>query len=78
MIESYMKASKAITLLLCLAVICAGNFEAVSQTSSSNHSNHFGRTWSKQELLNAGFKFSPEKRPHRVTLFLVIKIPLVN
>lgn len=62
MIESYMKASKAITLLLCLAVICAGNFEAVSQTSSSNHSNHFGRTWSKQELLNAGFKFSPGKK----------------
>lgn len=59
--ESYMKASKAITLLLCLAVICAGNFEAVSQTSSSNHSNYSGRTWTKQELLNAGFKFSPEK-----------------
>ncbi len=53
------KESKAISLLLCLVAICANSFSAFAKTAPSNHITALGHTWSKQQLLNAGFKSTP-------------------
>lgn len=51
------KYSKALATLLCLVMLCATSPVAFAQGNASRRTPSSTRFWSKQKLLNAGFKF---------------------
>lgn len=61
-LKSCINFHKTIILILFLVAICGSNFSVYSQSSTPNQNVNTRHTWSKQELLNAGFKFAPDWR----------------